>query len=223
MFMVVIQFGSILAVVVLYFNKLNPFSTKKTPEQKSDTVSLWIKVLIAVIPAGVIGLLFEEQIDRLFYNPPTIAITLIVYGVLFIVMERRKRTPTIESFTALTWKTALLIGVFQMLALIPGTSRSGATILGAVLLGASRTVASEFSFFLAIPVMLGASGLKLIKGGLSYSASEWTVLLVGCIMAFLVSIVAIRFLLGYIRKHDFQIFGYYRIILGVVVLLAMFL
>lgn len=219
MFLVVIQFGSILAVVVLYFHKLNPFSAKKTGPEKKDTLSLWLKVIVAVIPAGIIGILFEEKIDELFYNPTTIAIALIVYGILFIVIENRKRTPQINSFQELSYTTALFIGVFQVLALIPGTSRSGSTILGAIILGTSRSVAAEFSFFLAIPVMLGASLLKLVKFGFNISSLELAVLLAGMAVAFIVSIIAIKFLVGYVQKHDFKVFGYYRIVLGILVLL----
>lgn len=218
-FLVVVQLGSILAVVALFFHKLNPFSPSKTKEERMDTVSLWIKVFIAVVPAGIIGILFDEQIESIFYNPPTVSLTLILYGVLFIFLESRNKQPKISDFKQLDLKTAFGIGLFQMLALIPGTSRSGATILGAVFLGASRFVASEFSFFLAIPMMFGASLLKLIKIGFAFSPLEWTVLLSGSIVAFLVSIWAIKFLLDYIKRHDFKAFGYYRIVLGIIVLL----
>ncbi|MCI1966367.1 MAG: undecaprenyl-diphosphate phosphatase [Oscillospiraceae bacterium] len=221
MFLVVIQFGAILAVLVLYFRKLNPFSRKKSPRQKQATLSLWMKVLCACVPAGVIGILFDDQIDAAFYNFQTVAITLILYGVLFIVVENRNRgkVPSIRNFTSLTYQTAFLIGIFQVLSLIPGTSRSGATILGAILMGASREIAAEFTFFLAIPVMLGASLLKILKFGFVYSQMEILVLLSGMITAFLVSIVAICFLMGYIKKHNFKSFGYYRIALGAIVLL----
>ena len=219
LFMVVVQFGSILAVLVLYFHKLNPFSAKKNAKQKHDTLSLWGKVLIATIPAGIIGLLFEEKINALFYNPTTVAITLIVYGVGFIVVENRRRKGRIHSFAQMTCRTAALIGVFQVLALIPGTSRSGATILGAVMLGCSRTVAAEFSFFLAIPVMLGASGLKIIKYADLLVGPQLLTLLVGTVVAFAVSLFAIRFLMKFIQTHTFKPFGYYRIVLGVAVLL----
>jgi undecaprenyl-diphosphatase len=221
MFLVVIQFGAILAVIVLYFQKLNPFSRRKSPRQKSETVSLWMKVLCACVPAGVIGVLFDDQINAAFYNFQTVAVTLILYGVLFIVVENRNRgkIPSIRNFPALTYRTAFFIGIFQVLALIPGTSRSGATILGAILIGTSREIAAEFTFFLAIPVMLGASFLKMVKFGFSYTQTEVAVLLFGMVTAFLVSIFAIRFLMGYIKKHDFKPFGYYRIVLGAVVLL----
>ncbi|WP_040197285.1 undecaprenyl-diphosphate phosphatase [Candidatus Soleaferrea massiliensis] len=223
MFLVVIQFGSILAVLCLYFHKLNPFSPKKTAVQKRDTLSLWGKVLVAVIPAAVIGLLFEEQIDALLMNSVTVAIALIVYGIAFIILESRKKKPAITGFTDMSYKTALLIGVFQVLALVPGTSRSGSTILGAILLGCSRSVAAEFSFFLAIPVMFGASGLKILKHGLAFSGTEWLLLLIGMVVAFVVSIFAIKFLMNFIKKHDFKPFGYYRIVLGIIVLAYFFL
>lgn len=217
-FLVVIQFGSILAVVALYFNKLNPFSPSKSPEEKRDTYTLWLKVIIAVIPAGVIGVLFDDAINSVFYNSYTVAATLIIYGVLFIVIENSHIREKYTSFDSISFKTAFLIGVFQVLALIPGTSRSGSTILGASIIGCSRAIAAEFSFFLAIPVMLGASALKLAKAGFAFSPQEWGVLAVGMITAFAVSVAAIKFLMSYIRKHDFKGFGYYRIILGIIVL-----
>ena len=225
MFLVVIQFGSILAVVLLYFHKLNPFSPKKSPVQKRDTWSLWGKVLVAVIPAAVIGLLFDDFITDKLYGYVTVAITLIVYGIAFIVVENMDRTkhPTIRNFEQLDYKTALFIGVFQILALIPGTSRSGSTIIGATLLGCSRYVATEFSLFLAVPVMLGASLLKIVKffvkTGIGFTGTEIGILLVGMIVAFVVSVFAIKFLMGYIRKHDFKAFGYYRIALGIIVII----
>lgn len=219
MFLVVIQFGAILAVVVLYFNKLNPFASNKTRLQKRDTVSLWGKVIVSCVPAGIIGLLFNDKINELFYNYKTVAVTLVVYGVLFILVENRnrRRIPSVQKLPELSYRTALLIGVFQALSLIPGTSRSGATILGAILIGTSREVAAEFTFFLAIPVMLGASLLKMVKFGFSYTPLEASVLVVGMVTAFVVSVLAIRFLMGYIKKHDFKPFGYYRIVLGAVV------
>ncbi|HHV31849.1 MAG: undecaprenyl-diphosphate phosphatase [Ruminococcaceae bacterium] len=221
MFLVVIQLGAIMAVVVLYFHKLNPFSSRKTAIQKKETFTLWGKVLVACIPAGIIGVLFDDEIDRLFYNYVTVAITLIVYGILFLWIENRNRgkSPLIRSESALSYRTAALIGVFQVLALIPGTSRSGATIIGAMLLGTSRSVAAEFTFFLAIPVMFGASLVKLLKFGFAFSSLELGVLLTGSVVAFVVSIFAIRFLMGYIKKHNFKVFGYYRIVLGAIVLL----
>jgi len=223
-FLVVVQLGSILAVCLLYFDKLNPFSRRKDGLQKRETISLWAKVIVAIIPAGIIGVLFEEDIDRIFFNVPTIAIALIFYGILFIFIERinKRRSFKINSFEKMSFPTALLIGCFQVLSLIPGTSRSGSTILGASILGTSRPVAAEFSFFLAIPVMFGASLLRLLKYGLSFSGFEWGVLLVGSVVSFFVSIVAIKFLVSYIKKHDFTIFGWYRIVLGVLVLFYCF-
>lgn len=217
-FLVVIQFGSILAVVTIYFNKLNPFSRSKTKRQKSETIDLWLKVIIAVIPSGIIGVLFDDKIDALFFNPTTVAIALIVYGIIMILLENRHISPKIKTLDDLTVKYALMIGLFQCLALIPGTSRSGSTIIGAILIGTSRFVAAEFSFFLAIPTMLGASALKLLKAGFAFSGFEWFILLVGSVVAYIVSILAIKFLLDYIRKHDFKAFGYYRIVLGILVL-----
>lgn len=221
MFMVVIQLGAILAVLVLYFHKLNPFSRKKTLVERKQTWSLWLKVIIACLPAAVIGLIFDDKINELFFNAWTIAITLIVYGVLFIIVEifNRKRKPKIRELSQLPYTMAFLIGVFQLLALIPGTSRSGVTIITALLLGASRFVAAEFTFFLAIPVMLGASALKLVKFGFSYTGLEIAILIVGVLTAFLVSVLAIKFLMKYIKKHDFKIFGVYRILLGIAVII----
>lgn len=221
MFNVVIQLGAIMAVVVLYFNKLNPFSLKKTVSERKGTILLWVKVLIGVLPAAVIGLLFDDIIDEMFYNFVTVAVMLIVYGVLFIIVENKNKNKIarIKTIDALTYKTALLIGVFQVLALIPGTSRSGATIIGGMILGASREVAAEYTFFLAIPVMLGASILKILKFGFVFTGLEIAVLAVGVISSFVVSVIAIKFLMGYIKKHDFKFFGWYRIILGIIVLL----
>lgn len=220
MFFVVIQFGSILAVVVLYFHKLNPFSPKKSKVEKVDTMSLWCKVLVACVPAAIIGLLFDDKLDELFYNYQTVSITLILYGVLFILLEMRNKrnAPKVTDLKKLTYQMALVIGAFQVLALIPGTSRSGATILGAILIGTSRFVAAEFSFFLAVPAMLGASALKLVKFGFDFTGQEYVILLTGMAVAFIVSIIAIKFLMGYIKKHDFKAFGYYRIVLGLLVL-----
>lgn len=221
MFFVVVQLGAIMSVVLLYFNKLNPFSSKKSKIQKKDTWSLWFKVVVAVIPAGVLGVLFDDKINELFYNYKTVAIMLIVYGVLFIIVENRNRgkRPKVNELSELTYKMAFLIGVFQVLSLIPGTSRSGATIIGAMILGTSRYVAAEFTFFLAIPVMFGASLLKLLKFGLVFTGAEIVILSIGTIVSFLVSILAIKFLMGYIKKNDFKAFGYYRIVLGIIVIL----
>ena len=221
MFLVVIQLGAIMAVVVLYFQKLNPFSSKKTSIQKKETVTLWLQVLAACVPAGIIGILFNDQIDKIFYNYQTVAVTLILYGVLFILIENhnRNRRPAIRNFSQFTYKTAFFIGIFQILALIPGTSRSGATIIGAMLIGTSRSVAAEFTFFLAIPVMFGASLIKILKFGFAFTSGEALILITGMITAFIVSVFAIKFLMGYIKKHNFKAFGYYRIVLGLVVIL----
>ena len=223
MFMVVIQFGSILAVLLLYFHKLNPFSPRKNAYEKRSTIDLWLKVIVAVVPAGIIGVLFDDLIDAYFYNPITVAAMLILYGVAFLIIENRHRRPSVTSFEKMSYKTALAIVIFQVRALIPGTSRSGATILGAVLLGCSRGIAAEFSFFLAVPVMFGASLLKLIKMKIAFSLATASVLIVGMVVAFIVSVFAIRFLMGYIRKHDFKAFGVYRIVLGILVLAYFFL
>lgn len=221
MFLVVIQLGAIMAVIVCFFHKLYPFSTQKTDQEKQEIFSLWFKVIVACIPAGVIGILFDDKIDEIFYNSTTVAVTLIIYGILFIIVENRNKGKAykIKEIKDLTFKTALIIGFFQVLSLIPGTSRSGATIIGAMLIGTSRYVAAEFTFYLAIPVMFGASALKIIKLGFAYSGLEIAVLLTGTIIAFVVSILAIKFLMGYIKKHDFKPFGYYRIVLGVIVFL----
>ena len=220
LFEVVIQFGSILAVVTLYFHKLNPFSPKKTAEEKKSTWSLWFKVLAAEIPAALVGLLFDDAIDAHLYNWYTVAAMLALYGAAFIIAERRQREAKICSIEDVTYKTALLMGVFQMLALVPGTSRSGATILGAVILGASRGVAAEFSFFLAVPVMFGASLLKTVKyfldGGVM-ARQELSLLIIGTVTAYVVSLAAIKFLVGFVKKHSFTAFGWYRIALAAVV------
>ncbi len=222
MFNVVIQLGAIMAVVVIYFHKLNPFSPKKTQKQKMLTWQMWIKVFIASVPAGVVGVLFNDILDELFYKPFPVAVMLIVYGVLFIIVENRNagKRPQVNRIADLTIPMLLWIGVFQMLALIPGTSRSGATIIGALLIGVSRSVAAEFTFFLAIPAMFGASLLKLIKFGLSFTAAEFGLLILGCVVSFGLSIVAIKFLMNYIKKNDFKIFGYYRIMLGALIILT---
>lgn len=223
MLLVVVQLGSILAVLYLYFNKLNPLSKRKSEAEKKETFSLWGKVIVGCIPAAVVGFLLDDFIHEKLYSPVTVALMLILYGILFLIIENKNRQAPIDRLNKLGYKTALLIGVFQVLALVPGTSRSGATIIGASLLGASRSVAAEYSFFLAIPVMFGASGLKLLKYvlkvGMSFSITEIGILLSGVMVAFLVSIWAIKFLMSYIKEHDFKLFGYYRIALGIVVLL----
>lgn len=223
MFNVVIQLGAIMAVVVLYFHKLNPFSARKTKKQKRHTIQLWIKVIVACVPAGVLGILLDDWMEAHLHNYVVVSITLIVYGVLFIVVENwnKGRTPQVTKLSQLSYQTALLIGVWQVLSLVPGTSRSGATIVGALLLGTSRYVAAEFTFFLAIPVMFGASAIKIlkfIKVGGGFAGMEAAMLIVGCLVAFIVSVIAIKFLMGYIKKNDFKVFGYYRIVLGILVL-----
>ena len=226
MFQVVIQLGAILAVIVLFFHKLWPFSRKKTVEEKKNTWQLWFKVIVAVLPSAVIGLLLDDWMDAHFYNYVVVAIMLIAYGVAFLLVERRQKSTKIDDVYAIDYRTALLIGAFQCLSLIPGTSRSGATILGAILIGVARPAAAEFSFFLAIPTMLGASALKLLKYALEIvkgealapNGTEIAVLIVGCIVAFVVSLLVIKGLMEYVRKHSFSVFGIYRIILGVLVL-----
>ena len=226
MFLVVIQLGAILAVVILYWNKIWPFRRKMPGKSmvKKSIINLWIKIIVACIPAAIVGVLFDDALDALFYNYTCVSIALIVFGVAFIVIENwnKGKTPKITSLKELDYTTVMLIGVFQLIAAIfPGTSRSGATIVGALLLGVSRTVAAEFTFFLAIPVMFGASLLKVLKfvaSGIEISGMEVTILLVGMVVAFLVSVFVIRFLMGYIKKHDFKVFGWYRIVLGILVL-----
>lgn len=224
MFFVVIQLGAILAVAITFFNLINPFSSKKDIKEKKETWSLLFKIVVACIPAGIIGVLLDDYIDSVFYNYIVVSIMLIVYGIAFIIVEKLNKKVVVENVKALTYKTALFIGLFQTLALIPGTSRSGATIVGSLLLGVSRVVAAEFSFLLSLPIMLGASALKLVKyfleAGFYLSSFEITCLVVGMIVAFLVSLFTIKFLMSYIKKHDFKVFGYYRIILGVIVILC---
>jgi undecaprenyl-diphosphatase len=223
MFNVVIQLGAIMAVVVLFFHKLNPFSPQKNEVEKNETWVLWFKVLVAFLPSAILGLLFDDFLEAHFYNFLTVSIMLIVYGIAFILIEKRNKTltPKCSSLQGFTYKAALVVGFFQVLSLIPGTSRSGATILGAILIGASRYVATEFSFFLGIPTMFGASFYKILKfllKGNGFGLSETVVLLVGAIVAFLVSVIAIKFLLNYLKKNDFTVFGWYRIILGVILI-----
>lgn len=223
MFNVVIQLGAIMAVVVLYFKKLWPFQRRVKGFQgfiKRDVWNLWMKVIIAVIPAAVIGIPLDDWFTEHFHNYQVVSMMLILYGILFIVVENynKHRQPVVTSFSQMTWKMALAIGMFQVLSLVPGTSRSGSTILGALLLGNSRFIAAEFSFYLAIPVMFGASLLKLLKFGFAFTALETIILLTGMLVAFVVSVLAIKFLMSYIKKNDFKAFGYYRIILGIIVL-----
>ena len=221
MFNVVIQLGAIMAVVVIYFHRLNPFSPKKTEKQKRMTLQLWVKVVIASIPAGVVGVLFNDFIEEKFNNSYVVATMLIVVGVLFIVIENRHkgRKPQITKISQMGVPVLIWIGVFQMHAMIPGTSRSGATIVGALALGVSRTAAADFTFFLAIPAMAGASLVKLRHFGFDFTGTELGLLLLGCVVSFVVSILAIKFLLKYIQNHDFKAFGYYRIVLGIIVFL----
>lgn len=231
MFDVVIQLGAILAVVVLFWNKIWPFALTKNERQgrtgaasfiKMDIMTLWFKILVSCVPAAVIGILFDEVFERLFYNPACIAIALIVFGIAFILIENwnKGRRPKIRKLSQITYQTALIIGIFQVIAAIfPGTSRSGATIVGALLIGVSRTVAAEYTFFLAIPVMFGASLLKVTKFGFQFTTTEAICLAVGTIVAFLVSVFVLRFLMAYIKRHDFKVFGWYRIVLGIIVLL----
>lgn len=217
-FLIIVQLGAILAVLTIYFHKLMPYDFR-SKRLKPMTLNLWGKVLVASIPAAIIGLALDDVIDKYLLNPVTVAVMLIVYGIGFIAVERTKKPATINQLGQLSYKQALQIGAFQVLALIPGTSRSGATILGGLLMKIKRSVIAEFSFFMAIPVMFGASLLKLIKVGLKFTASEWFLLVLGTITAYLVSFFAIKFLVSYIKKHDFQVFGWYRIALGMVVLL----
>ena len=224
LFEVVIQFGSILAVLVLFFDKLNPFSKKKDEEMKKKTWTLWLRVIIAVLPAAIIGLLLDDWFQAKFYNYVSVAVALIFYGILFIVIERRNKNKTMvyNDVYDIDGATALKIGIFQVLSIIPGTSRSGSTILGASVIGVSRPAAAEFSFFLAIPVMLGASAYKvlkyIVKVGVALTSTEIMVLIVGTVTAFIVSLVVIRFLMNFVRKHSFESFGWYRIVLGIIVL-----
>ena len=222
LFLVVIQLGAILAVVVLFWKKIWPFPIRNGRLRADrDILRLWLKILVACVPAGVVGLLFDKQMNALFYNYQTVAVMLILFGLLFLWVEDRNktRTPHITDTNAISYRAALIIGVFQMIAAVfPGTSRSGATIIGGLMLGISRTVAAEFTFVLAIPAMFGASLLKLVQFGFSFSGMELAILLTGMAVAFMVSMVSIRFLMGYIRKHSFKVFGWYRIVLGIVVL-----
>ena len=223
MFQVVIQLGAILAVIVLFFHKLNPFSPKKDLAQKKDTWQLWFKVIVAVIPSAAIGLLLDDWMDEHLYNYIVVAIMLIVYGIAFLFVEKwnQRRNFRIHDVAEIDYRTAILMGAFQCLSLIPGTSRSGATILGAIILGVARPAGAEFSFFMAIPTMLGASALKLLKflmDGAAATSTELMVLITGCVVSFIVSLIVIKGLMEYVRKHSFSIFGIYRIILGIAVI-----
>ena len=230
MFDVVIQLGAILAVVVLFWNQIWPFAlTRKERGEKTgfmsfirtDIMVLWFKILVSCVPAAVIGVLFDDVFDKLFYNPVSVSLALIIFGVAFIIIENwnKERSAKVNSLAEITYQMALLIGVFQLLAAIfPGTSRSGATIVGALLIGVSRTIAAEYTFFLAIPVMFGASLLKIVKFGFAFTTLELVLLLVGTVVSFVVSLFVLKFLMGYIKKHDFKVFGWYRIVLGLIVL-----
>ena len=226
MFLVVIQLGSILAVLVLFWDRLYPFSFKKSTKERKATWTLWFHVIVAIIPSGVIGVLLDDWFDAHLHHAIPVAIALIVYGVIFLFLERipKRQNGEVVSANAVSYKTALLIGLFQVLSLIPGTSRSGSTSLGAMLLGLSRTAAAEFSFFMAVPTMLGASGIKILKfvldGQTAITGSEWIILVVGCATAFLVSLAAIRYLMDYVKRHSFAAFGVYRILLGALVIAA---
>lgn len=221
MFFVVIQLGAILAVVVMFWNKMFPFRFKERPIVQKDIFSMWFKVVVACIPSAILGILFDDFLEEHFGNAVSIAIMLIVYGIAFIVVEKwnETRKPKVETLADISYKVAFIIGLFQVLSLIPGTSRSGATIIGALLIGVSRTAAAEFTFFLAVPTMLGASALKLVKFGFVFSSAELITLIVGMVVAFVVSVVVIKFFMNFIRKHDFKVFGWYRIVLGIIVLL----
>ncbi len=224
MFDVVIQLGAILAVIVLFFHKLNPFAPGKSPEEKKQTWDLWFRVIAAIIPSGVVGVLFDDWMDAHLHNGIVVSIALIVYGIAFLLVERRNQGKYAQSITDvhdIGYKTALAIGLFQCLSLVPGTSRSGSTILGAILIGVGRSAGAEFSFFMAIPTMLGASaikGLKFVLSGVQATGTEWGVLAVGCVVSFVVSLLVIRGLMEYVRRHSFSAFGVYRIVLGILVL-----
>lgn len=224
MFLVVIQLGSILAVLVLFWQRLNPFSAQKSPSERKTTLALWLHVIVAIIPSGIIGVLLDDWFDAHLHHAIPVAVALITYGIVFLFLERLpgRDKQQIVSAEAVSYRTALLIGAFQVLSLIPGTSRSGSTILGAMLLGLSRTAAAEFSFFMAVPTMLGASGIKILKfvldGETAITGSEWIILTVGCATAFLVSLAAIRYLMDYVKRHSFAAFGVYRILLGALVI-----
>jgi len=221
-FLYVIQLGAILAIATLYFGKLNPFSASKSTAEKKDTWQMWFKVIIACIPAAVLGLLFNDAMDSIS-TPLMVSVMLIIYGIAFILVEKKNNKVLVDDMKNMTYKTALIIGFFQVLSIIPGTSRSGATILGAILIGCSRSLAAEFSFFLAIPVMFGVSFLKIISNDYPMDLNNWIILIIAMITAYLVSIASVKFLMNYVRKHDFRLFGWYRIILGVIVILFFYL
>jgi len=217
-FLYVIQLGAILAIATLYFKKLNPFALSKTPQEKKATWQMWFKVIVACLPAAVAGLLFNDQMDAIS-TPVLVSVMLIVYGIAFIFIEKKNRTPKVTTIDDLTYKTAFCIGLFQVLSIIPGTSRSGATILGAIILGTSRVVAAEFSFFLAIPIMFGVSFLKIVTNDYVMTTNEWILLGITAVVSYVVSLISVKFLTNFVKKHDFKVFGIYRIILGVIVIL----
>ncbi len=221
-FLYVIQLGAILAIATVYFNKLNPFSPSKSIEEKKDTWQMWFKVIVSCIPAAVLGLLFNDAMDAIS-TPVIVSSMLLVYGIAFLFIENRRTEPTVTSIKDMSYKTALIIGLFQVLSIVPGTSRSGSTILGAIIIGCSRVAAAEFSFFLAIPVMFGVSFLKIISNDYIMTANEWTLLIIAMLTAYVVSVLAVKFLVNYVRKHDFKFFGWYRIVLGIAVLAYSFI
>lgn len=216
-YLYVIQLGAILAIATLYFKKLNPFAPSKTAQEKADTWQMWFKVIVACLPAAVIGLLFNDAMDKIS-TPVVVSAMLIIYGIGFLFIEQKNKDARITTMNDMTYKTAILIGLFQVLSIVPGTSRSGATILGAMIIGCSRGLAAEFSFFLAIPVMFGVSFLKIVTNDYLMTPAEWGLLITGMVTAYAVSLVAVKFLVSYVRKHDFKVFGYYRIVLGIIVL-----
>lgn len=221
MFLVVIQLGAIFAVIVLYWNKIFPFKFDNGIKVEKETFSMWFKIIVACLPAAIVGLLWDDELNALFYNPTTVALMLIIFGILFIVIENynKGKSPKVTSLSQITYQAAIIIGIWQLIAAVfPGTSRSGATIVGALLIGVSRTVAAEFTFFLAIPVMFGASALKLVKFGFNFTGNELMLLAIGMVVAFVVSVLSIKFLMSYIKKNDFKAFGWYRIVLGILVL-----
>ena len=221
-FLYVIQLGAILAIATLYFKKLNPFAPSKTSDEKKDTWQMWFKVVVACIPSAVIGLALNDYMDKIS-TPLVVSIMLIIYGIAFVLIERKNKTDNISALEELSYKTALYIGLFQVLSIIPGTSRSGATILGAILLGCSRSMAAEFSFFLAIPVMFGVSFLKIVSNDYVMTSNEWVLLLVAMFVAYVVSMISVKFLVNYVKKHDFKVFGWYRIVLAVLVIAYFYL
>ncbi len=222
-FQIIIQLGAILSVVVYFWNKIWPFGRNKTKEETMNTINMWIKIVVAFLPAAILGFLFDDVVEEHFFNPTTVSIALILYGIILILLENKKNiSHKINNISELSYKTTIGVGLFQCLAMIPGTSRSAATIIGGVLLGLSRVLATEFSFFLAIPTMLGATTLKIIKSGTNMSGSEWFLILLGFVLSFVFAYMVIKVFLDYIKKHDFKIFGYYRIILGIIVLILVF-